>query len=156
MKIRIRKFLLLFIILIVSIGAIVFCGSSCYDLLYFTITDVAYLLTKWNVELPDDSKLILYKEHAGFTGDGERFCIVGFEEEPAELLKDFSYKLNKSDQEYLDYIIGRLTNNDEQVDYSPDWEANYLYSGKLENGGDDLYMWYYPENLELYIVMSLL
>lgn len=153
MNIKFKKFLLLFVILIVSIGAIVFCGSSCFESWYISISDIVKSLEKWGVELPEDCELLFYESDVAFT-DGEYYYIVGFEEEPAELIKDFSYKRNESDEEYLDKITRRILSEEQEADYLPDWEANHCYSGELKNEHNDrLYMLYYPKNTELFIVI---
>lgn len=164
-RVKPKIIILIAAIFIMTLCPMIFMGTSCNDMAKYmlygyqiTLEDVSEeLLEDWDVELPENSELIYAIENRGFTGDGERYYIIQFEEEPTELISDFTFGPDNDFESTVENDLGLLERGAEQeipTEYIPDWETDYLWKHIKDDAKlNYLYLLYYPESIKIIVLI---
>ncbi len=145
-------------VLTALICTVITAGFSCSFFSQMNGGYVASLLkSSWDVDLPENAKVLYYVENTGFSGDGDRYYVLKYEEEPTELLENFKFERDDAfENSFRDWFGSYIDTAENEVpeEYKPDLSKEYLwfYMTK-EILSDKLYLLYYPETLTLYILM---
>lgn len=160
-RVKPKIIILIAAIFIMTLCPMIFMGTSCnftFTSKQRTLEDVSErLLNDWDVELPENSELIYAIENRGFTGDGERYYIIQFKEEPTELISDFTSEPDNDFESTVENDLGLLERGAEQeipAEYMPDWETDYLWKYIKDDAKlDYLCLLYYPESIKIIVLI---
>ena len=148
-----QKILVCCLTIMAVLCPILFILSGCFSIC--TIEDAAQRLAdKFEIQLPEDAKL-LYCLHCSDWTDGEDFYVISFEETPAELIEYFSYQSDDSIMDSFNAILAHMSEEEKKeipTEYYPDSETEYCWK-EVKNSYGWLYLFYYPESLELYVML---
>ncbi len=145
-------------VLTALICSVITAGFSCPFFSQMNGGYVASLLkSSWDVDLPENAKVLYYVENTGFSGDGDRYYVLKYEEEPTELLENFKFERDDAfENSFRDWFGSCIDTAENEVPekYKPDLSKEYfwVYMTK-EIISDKLYLLYYPETLTLYVLM---
>lgn len=110
-----------------------------------TIEDVADHLDYWDIELPDDCKLLCATSDIGFPNDGERYYMIGFENEPSEIITDFSDKCDDFVENRffgsLEYLVSKKGIAEEFI---ADSTEDYVWKYNESSDHDLIFFLYFP------------
>lgn len=151
------KFKNLFLLCVAALTSVILMGSSCFFVNRFEyLTET--LEEDWEEQLPDSATLKYRLTNRGGMSDGEEYYVLSLGDDAEDFLKDFSSErdeaFEKSVNQEIEWLI-KGAGRELPTEYVLDWEAEYFWKEKTNSYlRHYLYFIYFPQNSELYIVIS--
>lgn len=107
--------------------------------------------------MPDDACLSCGVYNLGWMGDGEIYYVIGFQNEPADMLSYFNQGADSGFEKCLKNYLDKISKQSQTgiaEKNLPQWSAVYKYALCSDEKGNNLYAMYCPQTLNLYAVLS--